>query len=91
MGDLFISVFIRRGTSRWQIGGVWSGIANIAAVRIRISANQNCPLFMVRRSVSVAPNLFGATVLRGCMAAEIDLNAAFHIFFTTDSQLNDLI
>jgi hypothetical protein len=34
VGDLFISVFIRRGTSRWQIGGVWSGIANFADVRM---------------------------------------------------------
>jgi hypothetical protein len=33
MGDLFISVFIRRGTSRWQIGGVWGGIANFCAVQ----------------------------------------------------------
>jgi hypothetical protein len=33
MGDLFISVFIRRGTSRWQIGGVWSGNANIPSIR----------------------------------------------------------
>jgi hypothetical protein len=26
MDDLIISVFITCGTSRWQIGGVWSGI-----------------------------------------------------------------
>jgi hypothetical protein len=44
-GDLFISVFISRVTSRWQIGGVWSGIANIAVVPAPNRVPDRCHTF----------------------------------------------